>query len=509
MLKSSANALAQSAEGFVAQGNWPAASEAYRRLSCLLPSESDVYYLHGRVLMELGQLDAALAQFGRALAIRPHEACYHKSIGDAFLAKGAFLEAEEAYRHALSLVPEDCDALINLGNAMNKQGRPKAALACYDHALTLDSSNLQALNNIGKTWHDQGDLKEAKTWYEKALSHNPEYPEARFNRAVILLTEGDYRNGWREYEWRFKRQSAHQVYPHRLNAPRWNGMPFGDKRLLVHCEQGMGDVIQFSRYLPMVKSLGGSVTLEAHAPLVSLFQAMPSVDRVVAFNRVKPPADDFDFYVPLMSLPLLFRTTIDNIPAMMPYLQHSKSEVSHWHDRKMDYHGSRVGIVWSGSTVDPRRTCPWGFIEELVTSTKDVQFVSLQKELPPDVTLAKLNEAHIIHWGDLLKDFQETAAAMSCLDLVISIDTAAAHLAGAIAKPLWLLLPHTSDWRWLQNRQESPWYPTARLYRQPENGNWSTVLPLLIKDLATFVKSTHIKYYEHILNFYKGNSDVC
>lgn len=477
------SALVEEAEKFVASGDWQAASIAYARLALRYPDEPDVFYLRGRVLMELGDWDAALSQLNKALSINPEDPRFHRSRGDALQAIDMLFEAENAYRCAIDLNPHDSDAMINLGNTIYKQGRSNGALASYERALAFDPENFKALNNIGKTWHDQGDLKQAKFWYETALNLNPNYPEAHFNHAVALLSEGDYRNGWQEYEWRFQRHSARQVYPHRLNGSRWKGTPFRDKRLLVHCEQGLGDVIQFCRYLPMVKSLGGTVTLEVHAPLVSLLQGMPSVDRIIPFGPSKPRESEYDIHVPLMSLPLLFGTTVENIPAQIPYLQPSAVEKSRWQSKLSSGYGRRIGLVWSGSATDPRRSCHWEIVATLTKVMTNFQFFSLQKELPPGITTDLLGSANVMHWGNDLVDFHSTAAAISHLDLVISIDTATAHLAGAMGKPVWILLPHSADWRWLQRRFDSPWYPTARLFRQPEKDDWRSLGSALVEEL--------------------------
>lgn len=477
------NRLIQDAESFVAEGQWQAASKAYEALTAIYPSEPEVYYLHGRVLMEMTQWRAALVQLDRALALSTTEPRYHLSRGDTLQALGSLVEASESYRKALELNPNDCDAMINLGNSLHRQGDLSDALYWYGRALEVDRLSIKAMNNIGKTLQDIGDLQRAKEWYDKALAIDANYAEARFNKAAALLTEGDYLNGWREYEWRFRRNSARRVYPHRLEGERWNGTPFAGKRLLVHCEQGLGDVIQFCRYLLAVKALGGTLILEVHKPLLPLLQGMAAVDKVIHFDPKTPPAVDYDYHIPLMSLPFLLGTTLDSVPKPIPYLQPSEAALSRWQQQSDICRSPEVGIVWAGSATDPNRSCPLEVVKELCTSAKGIRFISLQKELPEGISAEILAAEGITHWGDRLSDFNETAAAISHLDLVISIDTAAAHLAGAMGKPLWLLLPHASDWRWLQKRDDSPWYPTARLFRQHSKGDWKGLLSNLIEAL--------------------------
>ena len=475
--------LIEDAERFVAEGQWQAAARAYEQLSAIHSSEPEVYYLHGRVLMEMNQWQAALGKFEHALSISATEPRYHLGRGDTLQAMGALQKASDAYRHALTLAPDHGVAMVNLGNVMHQQGDLLAALDWFGRALRLDPSNLKAINNLGKTFQDMGDLRRARIWYDKALAIDPHYAEARFNRAAAMLAVGDYINGWREYEWRFQRKSARRVYPHRLRGPRWDATPFHGKRLLVHCEQGFGDVIQFCRYLPAVKKRGGTLILEVHKPLVPLLQGMTAVDWVIAFDNRRPTTHEYDIHIPLMSLPLLLGTTLESIPSQIPYLNPSPAMRSQWQRRSAEHLDRSVGIVWSGSATDPRRSCPIESVIQLCSSVAGIRFFSLQKELPEGITEDKLSEAGITHWGERLSDFDATAAAISQLDLVISIDTATAHLAGAMGKPLWLLLPHASDWRWLQDRDDSPWYPTARLFRQPTKDDWAGMLPAVIEAL--------------------------
>ncbi len=475
--------LVKDAERFVAEGQWQAAARAYEQLTAIHAFEPEVYYLHGRVLMEMAQWQAALRKFDHALAISATEPRYHLSRGDTLQAMGALREASNAYRNALTLAPDDCVAMVNLGNVTHKQGDLLSALDWFGRTLRRDPLNIKAMNNLGKTFQDMGDLKRARIWYDKALAIDPHYAEARFNRAAAMLTVGDYMNGWPEYEWRFRRKSALRVYPHHLRGPRWDAKPFHGKRLLVHCEQGLGDVIQFCRYLPAVKKLGGTLILEVQKPLVSLLKAMPSVDRVITFDNRRSTTHEYDIHIPLMSLPLLLGTTIENIPSHIPYLNPSTAMRPKWRPRSTEHHAPSVGIVWSGNATDPRRSCPLELVIKLCSSIDGIRFFSLQKELPEGVTADKLREAGIIHWGDRLSDFDATASAIFQLDLMISIDTATAHLAGAMGKPLWLLLPYASDWRWLQNRDDSPWYPTARLFRQSVKNDWAAMFPGVIRAL--------------------------
>lgn len=476
--------LIKDAEDCVAEGQWQAASRAYEALAAIYPCEPEVHYLHGRVLMEISQWQAALGRFDRALTLSSTEPRYHLSRGDSFQAMGALHQASQAYHDALKLDPHYSDAMIHLGNTLHRLGDLPAALKWFQKAHAIKPAGITSMNNIGKTYQDMGDVRQAISWYDKALAIAPQYAEARFNRAVALLTTGDYLNGWREYEWRFQRKSAHRVYPHQLAGKRWNGRPFPGKRLLVHCEQGMGDVIQFCRFLPDVKALGGKLILEVHKPLASLLQGLGSVDRVVIFDPVQPPVADYDYHIPLMSLPYLLGTTVENLADKIPYLRPVINEDFRSAGDASGRQRPSVGIVWSGSITDPRRSCPFDVIEKLGTAFESIRFVSLQKELPHDVGMNRLRQCGIAHWGDRLKNFNDTAVAISQLDLLISIDTAAAHLSGAMGMPVWILLPFAADWRWLEHRNDSPWYPTARLFRQTAPNDWNAIISIVIEALG-------------------------
>jgi tetratricopeptide (TPR) repeat protein len=475
-------ALIRSAETHIAQGRWSEAADIYVRLTRLLPREPDIHHVHGLVLMELEQWKPAIEQFDRAIALNPQRAIYYRNRGDALHHCGELQQATEAFKNALSVAPHDSSTMINLGNTLCALGRPTQALQWYENAAGRDPSNPMALNNIGKLLHDQGRMDQALRYYDQVLAVHPDYAEAHFNRSVLLLAQGDYASGWEEYEWRFKRKSARQVYPRVYRTEPWDGSFYTGKRLLIHCEQGMGDMIQFCRYLPRVKALGGTLIVEAHAPLIPLLSAMNAADQVVPFSAHRHPPVPFDLFAPLLRLPRLFGTTLNNLPNQVPYLHADPQRAATWRDKYRQFKGLRVGLVWSGSAVDPGRACPIERIETLF-SVAGTHFFCLQKGLT-DQSIASISKyANVTHWGDQLNDFGDTAAAIEGLDLVISVDTAAAHLAGAMGKPVWVLLPAVADWRWLLDREDSPWYPTARLFRQHAAGDWPALLDWVRSEL--------------------------
>jgi hypothetical protein len=323
---------------------------------------------------------------------------------------------------------------------------------------------------------DKGRWNESLSCCEEALTHDPLNGEAHFDRSLLLLRLGRMEEGWKEYEWRFQRVNRHNAYPHRLSSPRWDGSEFQGRTILVHCEQGFGDTLQFARYLPRVKQRGGTVIFETQAQFFSLFKGFPGADEVVALSADAPVDRHCDCHVPLLSLPRIFGTTIDTIPVCSPYVSANPCKETFWNTR-LGVGGMRVGVAWAGSAwhvKDRKRSC--GIAPFLALAPiPGLRLIGLQKgdaaaealNLPADLGFSNV--------GGELNDFSDTAALVSVLDIVISVDTAVAHLAGAMGKPVWVVLPFVCDWRWLTDRQDSPWYPSMRLFRQGRGETWPDV----------------------------------
>ncbi|WP_188055575.1 tetratricopeptide repeat protein [Oryzomonas rubra] len=360
------------------------------------------------------------------------------ALGITFTKSQNYIDAELSFRRALELAPHSLETLLNLGYVLGEQGKTEEALGCY----------------------------------ESVLAEAPGNAKARYNRAAHLLRRGELAAGFADYEARFAaiQDVDCRVYP----QPRWDGSPLNGRSILVYCEQGFGDAILFGRYVPLLAGQGGKVVLEAQPPLLSLLATLPGVDRVVA-KSANPPVTDC--HIPLLSLPHLFGTTLETIPVSVPYLFPSESLASVWRARTASEPGIlRIGLVWAGKERPyPNRSCPPEYLVPLL-ATPGVRFFSLQigeRErfpLPPEFA------AGVIDHTDGIRDFADTAALILTLDLVITIDSAVAHLAGALGKPVWILLPCAADWRWLEDRSDSPWYPTMRLFRQPGPGDWGAVL---------------------------------
>jgi hypothetical protein len=363
-----------------------------------------------------------------------------------------------------------------MGNIFLDRGDLDEMTAWYRKAAARVPQKAAAMLNVSRMLQDQGRWNESLRCCEEALAHDPLNVEARFDRSLLLLRFGRMEEGWKEYEWRFQRANRHNAYPHRLASPPWDGSEFHGRSVLVHCEQGFGDTLQFIRYLPLVKHRGGTVIFETQAQLCSLFQGFRGADEVVALSADVPIERPHDYHVPLLSLPGIFGTTVETIPVCSPYLSADPCKKAVWESR-LGSGGLRVGIVWAGSAwhgKDRKRSC--GLSPFLTLAPiPGLRLIGLQKgaaateaeNLPPHRPFP--------NFGSELHDFSDTAAVVSVLDLVISVDTAVAHLAGAMAKPVWVVLPFVSDWRWLTEREDCPWYPTMRLFRQGRNETWAEV----------------------------------
>ena len=459
------------------QGLWGQAIEKFESAIMLKPEYSCAHYNLGFALNEIDRLDAAARHYRRSIQLKPDFADAHNNIGAILIRQGRIEEAIAHYRTALEYSPGEAEIYNNLGNALKKSGRIDEALEMLQRALAARPGYAEAYNNMGVVLQFRGDYPAALISYEKAIELKPEFAEARFNRATIDLLLGNFSRGWQGYEWRFYKRHWQDVYPIRHNLPRWDGSPFPDKRLLVYGEQGFGDIIQFVRYLPQVKALGGTVIFETRQPLLTCLQGTEGIDEVVDRSAASNPAAGCDLVVPLLSLPGIFGTNLESIPAQIPYLHADAAKVSYW-KRKIKGQGFKVGLVWAGNPDQENDHLRSIALNDLITlaNIPGLRLFGLQKgtaagqvrEIPADTGLINL--------GPEIEDFSDTAAAMANMDLIISVCTAATHLAGALGLPVWTLLSYAPDWRWMLDRDDSPWYPTMRLFRQPNCDDWQGVI---------------------------------
>jgi tetratricopeptide (TPR) repeat protein len=367
----------------------------------------------------------------------------------------------------------------NLGNLLKKQGKLAEAFQCYQQVLYLDPHSIEAYNNLGNIFKAQGQLELAITYFQRAIALKPDWPTAHLGYSLALLKKGEFILGWQEYEWRLKNN---EVSTPKLKQPRWDGTPLAGQTLLIHWEQGLGDTIQFSRYLTLLT--GGKLIFVIPSVLASLLKNLPQVNTIITHDQLdKEPDISYDIWIPLLSLPRHFATTLDNIPAAVPYLYPDLFKVEQWHQRFAQNH-FKIGIVWAGNPNhqdDRNRSCSLTYFAKLA-ELPHVTLFSLQKGAAANQPVPQ--EMNLVSLTPFLKDFSDTAAVIANLDLIISVDTAIAHLAGAIGQPVWVLLHFNSDWRWLVAREDTPWYPTMRLFRQPTPGDWDSVFSQVLAELT-------------------------
>ena len=441
-------------------GDWHAviaavSVELHRNLVQHVPGNLSAWNNLGITLQDGGNLGEAIDAFTSALKVDPHSAVVMNNLGYALLENGEYGRAEEWLRRGVDADPVIPDLHNNLGNLLR----------------------------------DLGEHAEAVKAYRKAIALRPEFAQAHWNLAQVLLQCGDFAEGWNEYEWRWRR--ADFTSPHRnFVQPVWNGEHLAGRTLLVHAEQGFGDALQFVRYVSMIVESRATVMLECHPELLRLFSGIPGIAGVFAHGS---PLPAFDLHIPMMSLPRMFHTTLANVPARVPYLSVGEELARRWRARVVTQASMvRVGIAWSGTRQLPQllnRACPLESVFPLL-ATRGAIFYSLQKTTSPSESLELLAAQGIRDLSEQLHDFADTAAAIRTLDMVISVDTAVAHLAGALGVPVWVLLPGRADWRWLLGRSDSPWYPTMRLFRQKTDGVWGSVIAEVHEALCRHIDST-------------------
>ncbi|MBI3372651.1 MAG: glycosyltransferase family protein [Betaproteobacteria bacterium] len=471
------------------------------RALTIKPDYAEALNNRGAVLRELKRYEEALASYDQALTIKLDYAEALSNRGNVLHDLTRYEEALASYDQALAIKPNYADALSNRGNVLHDLKRCEEALASYDKALAVKPDYTEALCHRGAALHDLKRYDEALDSYDKAQTIKPEYADAHWNESLCRLLIGDFERGWEKYEWRWK--SGSLSAKREFLRPLWLGKEdITGKTILLHAEQGLGDTLQFCRYAPLVSALGAKVLIEVPSSLKSLLATLKGVSQIVAIGESLP---EFDFHCPLMSLPLVFKTNLESIPADIPYLHPEKVAVRAWEERLSGFDGLRIGLVWAGSprkeqrnanVLDRLRSIPLAAFESFGT-IEGMRFYSIQMG-PPEKELSELKAQgwsgpEVMDFTCELDDFSDTAAFTACMDLVISCDTSMVHLAGAIGKPVWILSRFNGCWRWLVDRDDSPWYPTARIFRQSGIGDWHNVIGKVQQRLRSFPGDRHFR----------------
>jgi tetratricopeptide (TPR) repeat protein len=501
------------------EGRLVDAERLFRRMVRAAPDDADALHWLGIVLHRLGRNEQALGFLERSLRFEPRNSEAENNLATVLKALGRLEDARRGLLRAIALKPNDAALHYNLGNTLMALQHNDAALAAFDRAVGLDARLRPAWQNRGIVLTRLGRTEEALATYDRligmfsgaptpemaearanqawaldrlgrreealaaceaALALDPNHALAQWNRAPILLAMGDYARGWEAWEWRWHDPN----FPGRkrnFSQALWLGREdIAGRTILLHAEQGYGDTIQFCRYVPMVKALGARVVLEAPAPLLPLLRTLEGVDVLIACGDALP---EFDVQTPLMSLGLAFDTRVETVPARVPYLAADGAKLAAWQNRLGPARGLRVGLAWSGNADMPSDIVRSAKLEDLeALFIPGVEYVAVQKDVRP-ADMAAAERLGVRMFGAETQDFSDSAALVSLMDLVISVCSGPAHLAGALGRPLWLLLYSATDWRWLMHRADSPWYPTARLFRQRTAQDWRELAARLRPEL--------------------------
>ncbi|MGD0390854.1 MAG: tetratricopeptide repeat protein, partial [Tepidisphaeraceae bacterium] len=471
------------------KGEMDDAITAYRRALALNPNFAEVHSNNlGNALKHKGRLDEAITAYRRAIDLNPKYAEAHSNLGNALTEKGQLDEAVAACRRAIALRNNYAEAYYNLGIALKAQAKFDEAIAAYRQAIALRPNYADACNNLGIALRDKGELNESISAYRQAITFKPNLPEAHHNLSLALLARGDFQPGWEEYEWRWKCNDFSSP-PRNFTQPQWDGRPLEDRTILLHAEQGYGDAIHFIRYVPLVIRRGGKIVVECQAELQRLFQTVATGCQIVVRGQ---PLPAFDFHCPLLSLPRVFGTNLGNIPNDVPYLSADPELVETWSRMLGSANGQlRVGLAWAGHprfkddrtrSLNLQQLAPFAAVQ-------GVKIYSLQKGPAGEQARNPPAGLQLIDLGPDLNDFADTAAVMSLMDLIVTTDTSVPHLAGALARPVWVMLQYVPDFRWLLERQDSPWYPSMRLFRQPRAKDWDSVITRVADELSSWIKN--------------------
>lgn len=451
-------------------GRYAEAHDCYRKAVKIRRTSLEALANLGSASLKLGRLTEARDHFTRALQRAPEEPMLLINLATVLHHLGQMSEALAIYQTCVATTPAIPDAWLNLGHIYHELDRFDEAEAAYGEALQRKPDYPEALTGLGIVAHKKGEFATALQWFQRALQHNPHLAQAHYNKSLTLLVTGQYPEGWLEYEWRWQTE---RFLPHPFSQVPWDGTPWDEGTILLHSEQGFGDAIQMIRYVETIKKRVGKVVVFCHPSLERLFQTIPDVDGVASRTDLLPACDT---QAPLMSLPWLLGTTLDTIPNRVPYLFVSSG--ASFHPRLAPLPGFKIGLVWRGNPEhanDHHRSIGANIMAYLCR-IDGVSLINLQKDMRDDEKRILSQKGNFYDFMEEMTDFADTAALVNQLDLVIGVDTSVIHLAGALAKPGWVLLPDPNDWRWLRDREDSPWYPTLRLIRKVKGEEWSEVM---------------------------------
>lgn len=456
------------------QGKHELALSGYRQAITLKPDFFLAHFNLGKALCSTRDFNQAVECYRYALALHPLAAEVYLELGIVLTKLELFQEALINYEHAITLKPDYAEAYLSQGIAFYKSNNLNQALLNYERALALKPDYAVALYNQALALSKLNRCSEASIANEKCIALNADYIDAYWNESINLMLMGDYKNAWAKHEWRWQTalMSKHQRH---FSQPLWLGKEsLAGKTILLHAEQGLGDTLQFVRYVPLVVATGAKIVLEVYPPIKLLLKDLPGISLLLSKGEDLPP---FDYHCPLLSLPMAFNTELNNVPAKIPYLFSNAAKVKQWQEILGVKTLPRVGLAWSGNPNHPNdKERSIGLTEFANLLCEGAHYFCLQNDLRAEDAVVLKQQIPIRYFGERLHDFSDTAALIGEMDFVICVDTAVAHLAAAMGKPVCLLVHFSPDWRWLLNRTDSPWYPTVYLIRQPVRGDWRSAL---------------------------------
>jgi len=466
------------------------AEPIYRQILSVQPDHPDVLHLMGILSSQAGRADVSVEFLRRRVALAPESAAIYVDLGTVLRATGQIEPAIAAFERAAALQPDLLNAHNSLAVTLHQYGRLDDAVQAYRRVLALRPDFHEARNNLGTALMHKGQIEDAIAVYRETLRLRPDEALTHHNLGMVLLMKGDFANGWAEYEWRTRSSELGTLAPN-LAKPRWDGSDLTGRRILLHMEQGAGDTFHFARYAPMLRQRGARIILACRPETVALMRSLAGVEQFVTTGD---PMPEFDVHCSLLSLPLHFKTTLDNIPANVPYLHADPALVNHWRPRVAGLGGRlKIGLVWAGRPDQPNDRNRSMSLDTLapLAQAPGITFVSLQKGAASDQARNPPAGLNLVDWTSELTNFSDTAALIETLDLVLTVDTSVAHLAGALGKPVWVMLAYVADWRYLLNREDSPWYPTMRLFRQSRIGDWQQPIQRVVQSLRSLVNGSH------------------
>lgn len=465
------------------QGDFIKAEKLFLETIELLPENALVYGYYANFLKKIGRKNEALEYFKKAIKIDPGNYIFYYQSGLIFQENGDLKSADIFYSKAMNLNPSDPLLLNDYAFLKEDMNDFLSAEKYYKKAIELFPYYEKSYNNLSILLKETGKINEAIYYAEQSIKIKPDYAIGHFNLASLLLLNGDYENGFREYEWRFK--ATGKINPV-MNKPFWKGQDIYNKTLLIHAEQGMGDTIQFCRYISLIDKKNAKIVFSCHPELTELLKDLKGLDEIIPEKVYKEPLVNYDFQIPLLSLPYIFKTNINSIPANTPYIFAKPEYIKKWKEQLDKFNKFKIGFVWKTGNSDPmfeKKSCNIDFFYKLSQEFSHITFFSIQKGTNTKDFYKYGETNNFINLSEKIDSFDDTAGIIHNLDLIISVDTSVAHLAGAMGKKVWNLLSAFHDWRWLIERNDSPWYPEMKIFRQKERFTWDDIFNQIVSKI--------------------------